>query len=93
MLSDGAVIFPGVPASMSVGTQNYRAFPLSRVAHLHFFFHLFIFSFTYAFWWFCDFSRCIGFDVRRRAKFQLSMLAGRYATLMSVSESVIEWLE
>ena len=28
--------FPGVSASMSVGTQNYCASPLSQVTHLHF---------------------------------------------------------
>ena len=50
MLSDGSVIFPGVSASMSVGTQNYRASPLSRVIRLHFFF-MFISGFFYFHLW------------------------------------------
>ena len=46
MLSESFVIFPGVSAPMSIGTQNYRASLLSWVTHLHFF-HLFIFIYLY----------------------------------------------
>ena len=57
------------------------------------FFNLFIFSFSDVFLQFCDFfSRFIGIDVRRHTKFQLSMSPGRCATLISVSESVSQWV-
>ena len=52
MLSDGSVIFPGVSASMSIGTQNYHAFPLSWLTHLNYFF---IFLFFFSCWISFDF--------------------------------------
>ena len=91
---NGSVIFAGVSASMSVGTQNYCASRLFWVVHLHFFFHFFpfidfysfIFSFMDAFQWFREFCRCIGFDVHRHTKFQLSLSPARYRTLISLSQ-------
>ena len=43
MLSDDSVNFSGVAALISIGTQNYGASPLSRVAHLNFFSFICIF--------------------------------------------------
>jgi len=67
-LSTGSVIFPGVSVLMSIGKQNDHASPLSWVTQPHLFcsfiyFHQFLFSYTVAFQWFCDFCWCIGFDV------------------------------
>ena len=54
---------------------NLPCFPIVSLGSLtciiFIYFHLFIYSFWDAFWWFCHFSRCIGFNHHRHVECQL----------------------